>query len=263
MRYTGICIIKDGSIEPTNEQDPIGNDNEVYEVLRIFNGKALFLPDHTDRWLNSMRATGRKVPDWVTKLPQLIDWLIACNGIKNCDMRITSSANGSVQCGFIETTFPTDEQYDKGVSCQLLAAERATPSLKIFHSAMRHDAAQQQEQTGAYESILVNAQGYITEGSRSNVYFVDEVGTVRTAPDGTVLGGIMRKKVLSVCHDLGIKVNFQCVKAADIATFKAAFLSSTPMRVLPISQIGDISFDAGNPTVRKVVEGVYKLIKEQ
>ncbi len=263
MQYTGICIIKNGSIEPLDEQEPIGDDNEVYEVLRIFSGKALFLPDHTDRWTNSMKATGREIPKWVGKLPQLIDWLIACNGIKDCDMRITASANGTIQCGFVETDFPSETQYANGVECQLLQAERATPSLKIFHSAMRHDAATQQAKTGAYESLLVNSQGEITEGSRSNVYFVDQQGVIHTAPDGTVLGGIMRKKVLSVCQDLGITIKFECVKASDIKSYVAAFLSSTPMRVLPINKIGDTSFDFGNIVVRKVVDGVNDLVKKQ
>lgn len=263
MQYTGICIIKNGSIEPIDEQEPIGDDNEVYEVLRIFSGKALFLPDHTDRWLKSMKATGREIPKWISKMPQLIDWLVACNGIKDCDLRITASANGTIQCGFIETVFPSDDQYANGVECQLLQAERATPSLKIFHSAMRQDAATQQAKTGAYESLLVNNQGEITEGSRSNVYFVDPQGVIHTAPDGTVLGGIMRKKVLSVCQVLGIKIAFECVKASDIKSYVAAFLSSTPMRVLPINKIGDTSFDCGNIVVRKVVDGVDILVKNQ
>lgn len=264
MRYIGNSIIKNGSIEPSGEQDPIGKDNEVYEVLRIDSGHALFLQDHLTRWANSMRATGRSVPDWTEKLPQLIDWLIICNGIANCDLRVTAADDGSVQCGFLETEFPTAEQYSDGVACQLLQAERPDPGLKIFHSSMRSAAAKQQKETGAYESLLVNANGLITEGSRSNVYFVDSDGQIHTAPDGTVLGGIMRMKVIEACGDQpGIPLVFECVKAADVSSFKAAFLSSTPMRVLPISKIGDVEFDPKNKTVRRVIDGVAKLVEKQ
>lgn len=264
MRYIGNSIIKDGSIEPSEEQDPIGNDNEVYEVLRVDSGHALFLQDHLTRWSNSMKATGRGMPDWAKKMPQLIDWLIICNGITDCDMRVTASDNGSVQCGFLETEFPSAEQYANGVTCQLLRAERPDPSLKIFHSTMRSAAAQQQRETGAYESLLVNAKGQITEGSRSNVYFIDDAGQIHTAPDGTVLGGIMRMKVIEACQNQpAVPLIFECVEAAGIGSFKAAFLSSTPMRVLPICKIGDVEFDPENKTLKHVIEGVAKLVAEQ
>lgn len=261
MRYIGICTIINGSLEPTDEQDPIGNDNEVYEVLRVYHGKPLFINDHLKRWTNSMTAVGRQTPNWLPKLPQLIDWLVACNSIHDCDIRITASQNGTVQCGFIETTYPTEQQFRDGVKCQLLNAERQSPDLKIFHSAMRHDAHTQQEKTDSFESLLVNKDGQLTEGSRSNLYFIDELGVVHTAPDGTVLGGIMRRKVLDLCQKENIPVNLHCVEADKIADFKAAFLSSTPMQALPVNKIADTAFDTNDPTLRKIVDGIDNLIK--
>ena len=263
MLYKGICTIKNGSIEPADEQTPIGDDTEIYEVLRIYDGKPLFLNDHTQRWVNSMTAMQRPLPDWLPKLPQLIDWLVACNGIKDCDLRITASQDGTIQCGFIETTYPSPQQFQDGVKCQLLNAERETPDLKIFHSTMRHDAESQQAETNSFESILVNKDGLLTEGSRSNLYFIDGQGNVHTAPDGTVLGGIMRKKVIALCQKEGIPVVFECVNANSIASFKAAFLSSTPMQALPINQIADTTFDTSNPVSRKIVDGIDQLIKSK
>ena len=49
---------------------------------------------------------------------------------------------------------------------------------------------------GYYEVALVNHQQKITEGSRSNLFFIDGAGTVLTAPLGDVLGGITRQVIL-------------------------------------------------------------------
>lgn len=263
MKYIGGSIIKNGSIELAEEQSPIGNDDEIYEVLRIESGHPLFIEDHLDRWRNSMRSTGRVLPPWTDSFATQIVWLILCNSIGNCDMRIVSSSNGDIQCGFVETVYPTDEMYSEGVLTEFLTAERESPKLKIFHAQMRQAAQQQQQRFGAYESLLVNKDGYVTEGSRSNVYFIDGKGNVHTAGDEYVLGGIMRKQVLRICKDLGIGVIFDCVKFDKINEFCSAFLSSTPMRILPINQIASTKFDVNNEVLRKIKNAMDLLIAQQ
>lgn len=128
---------------------------------------------------------------------------------------------------------------------------------------MRRAAQQQQQKFGAYESLLVNKDGYVTEGSRSNVYFIDGKGNVHTAGDGYVLGGIMRKQVLRICKDLGIGVIFDCVKFDKINEFCSAFLSSTPMRILPINQIASTKFDVNNEVLSKIKNAMDLLIAQQ
>lgn len=263
MEFIGSCIIKDGSIEPIDEQSHIGDDNEVYEVLRIEQGHALFIADHLDRWRNSMKALGRELPKWSNNFSMLIDWLIACHTMPNCDMRIVSSADGCIQCGYVETEYPSPEMYENGVKVELLNAVRENPKLKIFHAGMRSEAGKQQAEMGAYESLLVNKDGRITEGSRSNVYFISADGTITTASDDDVLGGIMRKHVLSLCRDCGLKVNYQLVSPDDIAKFDSAFLSSTPMRLLPISDIEAVKLNVNNSTLRLLMTKMEELVKQQ
>ncbi len=263
MEFIGSCIIKNGSIDPTDEQEKIGDDNEVYEVLRIEGGRPLFVNDHLDRWRSSMSAVCAKLPDWTMSFGQLIDWLIVCNSMPNCDMRIVSSSNGTIQCGYVETRYPTADMYANGVDVEFLKAEREQPKLKIFHSEMRSEAQSQQDSTGTYESLLVNRDGCVTEGSRSNVYFIAADGSVHTAGDDSVLGGIMRKHVMDICKTRNIKVVFECPTTESLACYKSAFLSSTPMRILPIRSIGSLKFDVANQVLRTLMEEMERVVAAQ
>lgn len=263
MEFIGSCIIKDGSIEPVDEQSHIGDDNEVYEVLRIESGRPLFLSDHLDRWRSSMKALGRELPKWTDSFDAVIGWLIACNTLPDCDMRIVASADGSVQCGYVETVYPSPEMYRDGVNVELLKAERDKPRLKIFHAGMRSEASRQQANTGAYESLLVDKDGSITEGSRSNVYFITKQGVIYTAPDDDVLGGIMRKHVLGICKGKSVEVNFQKVNTGEIANFDSAFLSSTPMRILPIKEVDSKTMNVNNPSLRLIMAEMENLVLKQ
>ena len=263
MEFIGSCIIKDGSIEPIDEQSHIGDDNEVYEVLRVQDGHPLFIADHLDRWRGSMKALGRELPKWTEAFDTLISWLIACHTLPNCDMRIVASADGCVQCGYVETEYPSTEMYRQGVNVELLKAERENPRLKIFHAGMRSEASRQQAGSGSYESLLVNKDGRITEGSRSNVYFITNQGVVYTAPDCDVLGGIMRKHVLSICEEKGVEVNYKTVSVDEISQFDSAFLSSTPMRILPIKKVEAKEMNVNNATLRLIMDEMEKLVAKQ
>lgn len=263
MEFFGSCIIKDGSIEPIDEQSHIGDDNEVYEVLRIEQGRPLFLADHLDRWRNSMNTLGRELPKWTDSFDALIGWLVACNTLPNCDMRIVASAEGCIQCGYVKTEYPTPDMYANGVKVELLNAVREHPKLKIFHAGMRSQASRQQADKGAYESLLVNNDGLITEGSRSNVYFITAGGVIVTASDADVLGGIMRKHVIELCEANGIEIRFGLVGPADVKNYDTAFLSSTPMRILPISEVEGRSLNVNNKTLRLLMEAMEDLVQKQ
>lgn len=266
MLYIGKCIIRNGSVSPIATQSATGKDREVYEVIRVQSGCPLFLQDHMARWRTSMSKTNTSLPEWTEGFESLIDKLIEANDIADCDIRIVAQPDGLIQCGFVQSDYPTAEMYANGVKCQLLHAERPSPELKVFHAGMRSEAAEQQHSTGTYESALVNADGVITEGSRSNIYFVDYDGRIHTAPDSVVLGGIMRKQVKQICERLGIDIVGKCVSVSEIGSYASAFLSSTPMRVLPVCKIGDTQIPEigkANEVVARIMQAMNELIDQQ
>jgi branched-chain amino acid aminotransferase len=99
----------------------------------------------------------------------------------------------------------------------------------------------------AYEALLVNREGLITEGSRSNVFFIMEDGTIVTPPDSLVLSGITREKIIGLCRSEGMNLIFGAVAETDLSGFRSLFITGTSPMVLGVQSVEDHRFDAGNP----------------
>lgn len=262
MYYIGTSIIFNTEIAPLSSQRPIGNDGEVYEMFRVESGCALFLSDHLERFAGSIAAAHQSVPQSFAKLPSLVDWLIVCNSMPDGGVRLCLSANGLLQGGFVPTEIPTARMYAEGVHCELLSAMREQPNAKIYHAEMRTAAATQQAEHQAFESLLVDSDGNITEGSRSNVLFIKN-NELYSAPDSRILGGIMRKKLFEICSELGISVHCVDIPAESIGDYEAAFISSTPARILPIASIADKHYSVENSLMLRLMHEMDIRVKQQ
>ncbi|MEM9675189.1 MAG: aminotransferase class IV [Bacteroidota bacterium] len=85
----------------------------------------------------------------------------------------------------------------------------------------------------AYEALLVR-DGYFTEASHCNVFFVKN-GAVYTHPANEyVLNGITRQLTIKLCHDLGVDVKEEAVPLADLATVDEIFLTGTTTLVASV-----------------------------
>ena len=115
--------------------------------------------------------------------------------------------------------------------------------------------------TNAYEAFLVDDEGYITEGSRSNIFFVRE-GKLYTAPDDKVLGGITRKHVIDLCSINGIEIEFRCIALAEIEEYESVFMTGTSPMVLPVKSIDDFEFNVDIPVVNLLRELYSGRVKE-
>jgi branched-chain amino acid aminotransferase len=102
-----------------------------------------------------------------------------------------------------------------------------------------------------YEAILVNENNLITEGSRSNIFFL-KGETLVTAPDNVILNGITRKHILQICYEHKISVELSCVSADDINDYDAVFMTGTSPMVLPFNCIGDKYFNVRIPLVERL-----------
>lgn len=262
MYFIGSSIIKDTEIAPLSSQRMTGEDGEVYEMLRIENGKPLFLSDHLARFRASIAAARMNLPAIFDKLPSMIEWLILCNGIVDNDLRLCLSRDGLFQGGFVASHYPTREQYANGIECRLLNAQREQPTAKIYHAEMRTKAMQQQTKDCIFETLLVDKDGYITEGSRSNVFFV-KGDTLFDVPADRILHGIIRDKVLQICMQQNIKVTSEAVHSEHMADYDACFITSTPMRILPVAAVEKCKFDVHNTLLTTLMSALDKEIASQ
>ena len=231
---------------------------EVYEVVRLDDGKPIFVKEHYDRLAKSLASIGKEPVVSLEEFIRQIDEVAKANNMSEGNLRIEQYRYSNEQDEHfnvhpIPYSYPTDEMYRDGVDVIFLNAERVNPQAKIFDGNLRQLADDLIEETGVAEVLLVNRNGEITEGSRSNVFFI-KGDTVIAAPQHTVLPGITRMKVLQYIEEDGIAYVEKPVLANQVADFDAAFLTGTSKKVLPIAHIEGKAFDVNHPILRHLME---------
>lgn len=229
-------------------------DRSVYEVIRLVDGIALFLEDHFARLLSSARLSGIHFNMQMAEFDRLIEELVVANGQNLGNIKFILTTSNSVNhwsFSFIPHSYPTQKDYQQGVPSGLLYAERSNPEAKVIQHSVREKADLMIAEQKLYEVLLVDRNGLITEGSRSNVFFMKE-NKFYTAPASMVLSGVTRKKVLDCLKELNYPIIEQAVAANEISTYEAAFLTGTSPKVLPINAIDECRFNVGNPYVNEL-----------
>lgn len=227
----------------------------AYEVLRIIDGVPLFYLDHYERMKSTIEAVGRTLDIGAARLQENIKKLLSANGLINCNVKIIAYEEHGKQRYIAynsKSYYPSEAEADIGVRTGLLQIERQNPNAKLLNKAYKDAVSSKIKECGYFEVILVDSSGRITEGSKSNAFFV-KGRTVCTAPGEAVLKGITRKYVIEACRNAGFEVIEQFVEAKDIAGVDGAFLSGTSIKVLPVKLIDGVELNSpGNPVVAAV-----------
>src|SRR5690606_31138973 len=128
---------------------------------------------------------------------------------------ILLSCKENLKAFFIPHKYPVPQWYETGVPCGILKAERENPNAKVFQTPVRQQADEMMEKQDLYEVLLVDHFNSVTEGSRSNVFFVKNDSLV-TPPANEVLLGITRQKTIELAKKAGISINEQDVLFNDL-----------------------------------------------
>lgn len=225
----------------------------VYEVIRLTDGKPQFLREHYARLENSLGAIGKPVPFTCEKLQESIAALAEEGQIKNHNIKLEVDISGYGRLYLNPTHYPSQEQYVEGVRTELFHGERKNPHIKMMDQALRDATDAAIKAHDLYEVILVDRDGQITEGSRSNVFFIKN-GELYTSPLKQVLPGVTRDKIIEIVRSKGINVHEDPIPASSVADFDAAFISGTSPKVLPIASLGDVTYDVNDPMLRHLMD---------
>ncbi len=226
------------------------NEKGIYEVIRVIDGIPLFFEDHYARFCRSAEIAGITLGFEEGELFRLLRKLIGKSATKEGNILISKDKN--LVAHFISHNYPTAEMYKEGVICRLLFAERTNPNAKILHTEAREKANKLLAESGCYEVLLVDHNGFVTEGSRSNVFFVSG-DKIFTAPGSQVLLGITRQKAIETARSLQIEVIEKEIHTSEIQQFDAAFITGTSPKILPIKQIEEIQLDSRNTLVTRLM----------
>ena len=252
----GKKFILNGNLLPAEMFDNslVYEGDSVYEVLRMVKSSPIFFHDHMERLRTSVKLKNKEDLADIATLRKAILNLCRSDKKRESNLKIVFNYNNGVTnflVYFIESSYPTELQYKNGVKGILFFAERKDPEAKVINHKLRSSIYNKLIHDGGYEAILVNENNFITEGSRSNIFFM-KGETLVTAPDSVVLGGITRKQILDICTENKIKVEFSCVKADKITQYDAIFMTGTSPVVLPFNCIDDKFFNVKFPLIESL-----------
>lgn len=250
-------FIYNGKLIPISEFVSSENDGGIYEVLRVFDGVPLFLEEHLNRFFKSAEIANKNIHFTKVEILNFLERLIASNEVVSGNILI--SCKNNLKAFFIPHNYPNTEQYNKGVNCGVLHAERQNPNAKVFQTSVRQQANKQIIENGFYEVLLANKNNVITEGSRSNVFFIKGSELITTKASKVLLG-ITRMKTLQCAEELKLRVTEQDVRLKDLKDFDAVFLTGTSPNILPVKSVDALTFDVDNEVLRQLMENFNALI---
>ena len=252
----GKKFILNGDIQPAGifDNSLVYEGDSIYEVIRMVKGSPVFFHDHIERLAASVKLLGKETLADVPALRTAIINLTRSERKKETNLKIVfnyNSGSDNFLVYFIEPIYPSAEQFKNGVKGILFSAERKNPESKVINHNLRSSIYHRLILEVGYEALLVNDENLITEGSRSNIFFLKDE-TLVTAPDNIILNGITRKHILDICRQNQIRVELRCVNVTDILEYDSVFMTGTSPMVLPFYRIDDKFFNVNLPLMERL-----------
>jgi len=259
-----MIILKNG--KPTEctgtEEQNFENGLSIYEVIRIFRSKPIFLNDNLLRLDNSLKKSNIGIHTESLNIPEKLERLIALEHMTEGNLKYVlhfTEGHRDEYIYRIPHAYPTDRNYREGVPVITYPAIRENPEVKYINTGLRNLMNRLIREHQVYEVLLKDPENNITEGSRSNVFFIRE-NTLYTAPASDVLPGTSRKRVVDLCKDQGIPVVERKMACAELQTYQAAFITGTSPLILPISRIDDLAFNPRHPLLQQLMQWYFALL---
>ncbi|MBN1320400.1 MAG: aminotransferase class IV [Thermoleophilia bacterium] len=255
--------LSEGRIEVEDRGFQLGDS--VYEVVKVMNGRTIWLDDHLARLEQTLAAIGMPGATEKHRLSQVVPELLSRSGLLQGMVYIQVTRGASAR----EFEFPED-----AVST-VLAYTRATrppDPEKVRAGMVLHPvedirwghcdikttgllatvlAKEEARRAGADEAVFVGPGGTLRECGSSNLFAVIG-GVLRTHPlDGRILGGITRSHVLDIARRQGLVIDERAFTVAEMAAPPngevEAFIASTLRDIMPVVRIGAQSVGDGRP----------------
>jgi len=147
---------------------------------------------------------------------------------------------------------PPAVAYREGVAAAIVGVRRAAPeaidpSAKTGAHLPNVLAVREARAAGAHEALLLDARGFVTEGSSSNVFAV-RGGALHTPPLAAgILEGVTRGVVLRLARDAGVAAEEVPLRPEDLEAADEVFITSTVREIVPVTRLGTRPVGAGRP----------------
>ena len=210
----------------------------VYENLRVLNGVAFFLKDHIERLIESAKIIGIAHQFETTFIENSVLSLVKNIKLETYNIKILL-VGGSLYIFCLNPLFPNKKLYREGAKFITYDYERPFPHAKTLNMLQSYLAYSKAKESGAYDALLINHDGFITEGTRTNFFCIEDK-TIYTPFEKDILLGVMRKALLKVASENNYKVIETNIKLEDIKSYDGAFVTSTSSKIIPVKSINGV-----------------------
>jgi len=258
--------------------------SSVFEGIRAYRtkkGTAIFrLTDHMKRLINSAKIYYMDIPYSLEELVEAAKEVVRVNNFDSCYIRpIVFRGYGVMGLNPLQAPIEVaiaawpwgaylgEEGIKNGVRAKISSIERIgvntlPPQAKAGGQYINSILAKLEAlNCGFDEAIMLDQNGYISEGSGENIFVVKN-GVIYTPPVAcSILEGITRNSVTKIAEELGYDVRERFLVRSDLYLADEAFFTGTAAEVVPIREVDNHPIPQPWPILRKIQERFYGILR--
>ncbi len=258
----------------------------LFETMRAYSGHIFRLDAHLARLRCSAESIGLTHSILTTDegkkcLKAACMATLEANRLKDARVRLTVSAGaGDMTPDPGTCSSPTllitaqnlapvpPERYEAGFKAALSFLRRNSQSpLSRLKSTcyMENMLARTAARAAGYdEAIFLNEQGYLAEGSTTNVFLVSNGELITPCSESGVLPGITRDTVLEIARSENMKATERWVDLNELLEAQEAFVTSSILELMPLVSVEGRTIGSGKPgkLTRDLLFAYRKLVDE-
>ena len=249
--------------------------SSVFEGIRVYNKKTLFLSEHLDRLYFSAKLMKLTINLKKNKLISVINKLIKLNKIKDGYIRpiiFRSSHSMSPETSNCKSIIAiaawkwgTLFNVEKGITLMLSRYPRLNKSIFPIHA--KSSGSYQVAVISRVEArkkkfddcLMLDIKGNVAESTACNIFWIKN-SIIYTPKEHSILQGITRKAVMEICKKNKIKVNIGNFKLKTILNADHVFVTGTAAEIQTVRKIKNKNFKT-NSKIINLIKDSYNEIK--
>jgi len=235
----------------------------VFESLRTYRGSPFLLEEHIKRLLRAARSLRIRRPLPAAKLKLAVLRTIQANKFRESYIKIILTRGDAKRHGLSPGRTPNrpnlvilvEEQKPypnkmftrgwKAVISRIIRPEIPTSRIKSLCYLDNILAMMEAKKAGADEAFMLDENGYIVEGTVSNIFMV-RFGTIYTPPkEAPILAGITRKLVIKLARQSAFRVIEKAISPKELYTAEECFATFSGPGIVPVTRIWNKKIGSG------------------
>jgi len=236
----------------------------VFESMRVYRGRIFCLDEHIKRLEESAKSIQIKLAYSREELKRKILEEIKKKKIRDAYVRLSINGKGKLEIILRPPRIYPEEFYKKGVKVITVPTIKESISSTFPQTKtgnFLNGIFAFLEKNDSFEAILLNRDGFITEGTVSNIFMVkDEILFTSPLYLG-ILPGITRRLVLKIAESINILVKEAPFTRHELYNAQEVFLTNTSIEIMPVISVDNRIIGQGYPgkTTQLIYEAFRKL----